>query len=60
MIERTSEAIDIGANIGTCRVERLLRRHVLGRAQHRAARAQAVSLLFARGLGESEVENLDL
>ena len=60
VIQRAAERINVGADVGLLGVERLLRRNVVGRAHHLAALGQpGIGRLFAGGLGQAEVENLD-
>ncbi|MEM9365752.1 MAG: hypothetical protein AAGD07_07125 [Planctomycetota bacterium] len=60
VIQRAAERVDVGADISRRRVEGLFRRHVLGRAQHRAVGGQTHRFVLAGCLGQSKVEDLDL
>ena len=60
-VERAAQAVDVGADVGMRRVQRLLRGDVVRRTQHgpRVGEARVLVPAFARHLGQAEVEYLD-
>src|SRR5437588_782205 len=60
VVQRTPEAVEVGAVVGMGRVQRLLRGHVVRRTQHGPVVGEArVLVLGARHLGQAEVQDLD-
>ena len=62
-VQRAAKAIDVGACVGGTRADRLLGRHVFGRAEHHAGASQRGTFLRRQRLGaepsQPQVEHFD-